>query len=452
MRSRRAISSVVGMVFGIIALTTTITYVSYSMNILNNYDQSVLTKNQQLNDADKEKFQISSVTVPNGKLNVTVTDSGSLPVQFTKIWVQNTTATDWTHSYVPTNNFVSPGGVLTNVGQNIPVTINPSHSYNIKLVTSRGNTQQFTMNSPSSAKLNIQLMFLPTTLPAGFNSTLLMVVINNSTSTFTNITPSSLPTPTYGLGNTGNLACTASSVNPPSYSTLAPGNAAYFTWNISTSSGNAGDTCTFNLTKPLQNGYLQNISPPAPLTVTAVSLSTTTYAQNSGIVTMDYTSFNWIQTNTWQNDWQFPGSGNTATGFRITFNNNNQTAGYYLNMSKNTALVLTPAFGNTAASAHVPYSFFIVGSINNSTNPYTETAYNDYSAGMSNHGGLKTLYFASISAGTAQQTCNGQNNNCLTAGQYYGLILLYGKYTKNGVFTGGTYAQTIPFFAMIDTG
>ena len=108
MRSRRAISSVVGMVFAIIALTTTITYISYSMGILNNYNQSVLVKNQQLSDVGKETFQISSVTVPNGKLNITIADTGNLQINFTKIWIQNTTATDWTYSYVPTNNFVSP--------------------------------------------------------------------------------------------------------------------------------------------------------------------------------------------------------------------------------------------------------------------------------------------------------------------------------------------------------
>src|SRR6478736_1804231 len=125
MRSRKGLSTVIGAVFAIIALTSTVTYVSYSMGILDNYNQSVLTKNQQLSDVNKERFQISSVTVPNGKLNITVTNTGSVPINFTKIWIQNMSTTDWIKSYTPTNNFVVPGGILTKIGQNIPAYINP---------------------------------------------------------------------------------------------------------------------------------------------------------------------------------------------------------------------------------------------------------------------------------------------------------------------------------------
>jgi len=174
MKSRRGLSTVVGTVFSIIALTTTITYVTYSMNTLDKYNQSSLLKNQQLTDISKENFQISSVTVPNGKFNITVSNSGSLPITFTKIWIQNQTAysagTDWTNSYVPTNNFVAPGGILKNIGQNLPVSINSAYSYNVKLVTSRGNTQQFKVNSPSVTPLNIQLYSIPSGVASGTNS------------------------------------------------------------------------------------------------------------------------------------------------------------------------------------------------------------------------------------------------------------------------------------------
>src|SRR5207245_2517562 len=135
----------------------------------------------------------------------------------------------------------------------------------------------------------------------------------------------------------------------------------------------------------------------ATITVTQVQLSSTTYSQNSGIVTMDYTSFKWIQGNTWNNDWQFPSGVNTA--FQVAFTNNNQTTGgYYLNMSKNTEILLTPTLGNTASSAHVPYAFFLVGSVNTGSNPYTLTSYTDYSQGIANLGGQKLLYFGAITS------------------------------------------------------
>ena len=455
MRSRRAVSSVVGMVFAIIALTTTITYISYSMGILNNYNQSVLVKNQQLTDVDKEKFQISSVTVPNGKINITIANTGSLPIQFTKLWIQNTSATDWVKSYVPVNNIISPGGVLTNIGQFIPTSINQSKSYNIKLVTSRGNMQQFTMNSVGTTPLNIQLMFLPPTITNGFQSELMMVVINNSTSTLTNIVPSLLPSPTYGVGNTGQLSCTAGSVNPPKYNTLAPGNAAFFTWAITASSGNPGDTCTYNLTQPLQNGYIQSTSPPLPLTIAAVNLSSTTYALNSGVLTMTYTSYKWTQGNTWKTGWAFPSQ--KTTDFQITVTNNNQTSGNYsLWISKNTQLMLfptTPPPNNKV----VPVPYFLVKCVTqtsgagcdsgpNCSTPPCVTPYVDNSTSIPNQGGSVTLYFGADTAGDgAQQAANSLQPNT----EYYGTLVIYGKFTKNSGNSGGEYAQNMPFLAII---
>lgn len=449
MKSRRALSTVVGAVFAIIALTSTVTYVSYSMGILDNYNQSVLTKNQQLSDVNKEKFQISSVTIPNSKLNITVVNTGSVPINFTKIWIQNTTTTDWIRSYAPTHNFVTPGGVLTNIGQNIGGNINPIKSYNVKLVTSRGNSQQFIMNSAGVQPLNIQLLAFPTTVPSGFKSELVMVVINNSTSTLVNISPNN---PTLTINNVANddPTCTSNVVTPTKYATLSPGTTAIFTWDI-TVTGTGGDSCTASFTTPLQGGYPQTLTSPA-IMPTAISLSSTTYAQNSGIITMDYSSFKWIETSVWNNDWQFPASGSISEAFQVTFQNNNATAGgYLLNMSKNSQILLTPTLGNTASSAHVPYAFFIVNTVNTNpnTNSYSLAGYSDYSAGIPNQGGVKTLYFGAISASGASQNCNGQNNNCIPAGQYYGLLILYGKYTKAGSFTGGTYAQTIPFFAIV---
>ncbi len=189
MRTRRGISSVVGTVFAIIALTTTVAYVSYSMNTLDKYNQTVLGKNQQNLDIGKEKFQVASVGFVNNKLNITVTNTGSLPINFTKIWIQNKTATDWVRSYVPANNFVGPGATLKNIGQNIATDAKSTLSYHIKLVTSRGNVQEFDVNSANSAPLNIQLLALPPTVPSGFTTKLVMLVTNNSTGILVNLVP-----------------------------------------------------------------------------------------------------------------------------------------------------------------------------------------------------------------------------------------------------------------------
>ena len=448
MKTRRGLSTVIGTVFAIIALTTTITYVTYSMNTLDKYNQSSLLKNQQITDIDKEKFQISSVTIPsNNRLNITVANSGSLPITFTKIWIQNTTATDWINGYTPTSNLVVSGGTLKNIGQDIPVTINSAYSYNVKLVTSRGNTQQFAVNSVGAQPVNIQLLAFPTTVPSGFKSELVMVVINNSTSTLINISPNN---PTLTINNVANDSptCTSSGLTPTQYATISPGTTAIFTWDI-TVTGTGGDSCTASFTTPLKGGYAQTLTSPA-IKPTSISLSSTTYSQNSGVITNDYTSFKWTEGNTWNVDWSISNNGNID--FQTTMQNNNQTAGgYYLWLSKQSQIVFVPTFYN-GNSVHPPSAFFIVNATGLSSgqgcaSPYPcLVPYTDYGKNMANQGGLATLYFGASTAGGNSQT------GPLSAGNYYGFIILYGKFCKHSSDSNcGNYAQTVPFYALISS-
>lgn len=440
MRKRRALSTVVGAVFAIIALTSTVTYISYSMGILNNYNSSVLTKNQQLSDVNKENFRISSVTVPNSKLNITVTNTGSLPISFTKIWIQNTTTTDWIRSYTPTNNFVTPGGVLKNIGQNIPVSINPANSYNVKLVTSRGNTQQFMMNSPSIAPLNIQFFAVPNSVDIGFNSKLLMIVTNNGSSTLVNISPN-IPTKT-----SGSATCSLGQVNPTNYSTLPPGSSAVFTWNVSVTGGTNTQYCEFTITPPLQNGY-SGQSVTARVTINMITFSQTLLAQNTGILTLNYTTFRWTQssgtyTGTWFTGWTLPSSPNSILKVNVT--NNNATGDFYL--SANTQVYYRgTSFG--AANAFWIVNSTIPGS------PYTVTPYtcgnpNDYCIKIPS-GQTATLYFGAN--GKQLGTSSNQWQNLNKPDNYYTTMLIYGKFATSRTDPGTSYAQNLPYIALLGT-
>jgi hypothetical protein len=440
MKTRRGLSTVVGAVFAVIVLATTFAYVTYSMNTLSQYNNSVLAKNQQLTNNGYEKFQIASVAVTKSKLNITLANTGNLPINFTKIWIQNTTTTDWVRNYTQSNSFVAPGATLTNLGQSISAYINPSKSYNVKLVTSRGNSQSFTVNSPNATKLNIQLLALPSTVSSGFTTELVMIVTNNSTGMLVNVSPNS---PTLSTTNTGdNPTCTAGSVSPASYNTLPLGGTITFKWDI-TLTGNAGDTCTATFTQPLQNGYSQTVTSPA-ITVVAVSLSSTTYSQNAGVITASYTSFLWSQGSTWNKDWSFPNGNNVV--FSVQLTNNNQTSGgYSLWFSQNSQLMLYPT--TSANAKNTPYIYCIVNSVQLS--PLGVTAYNpDYNIGIANQGGTGTLYFgANAGQGPA---CAGSNSlGSLGAGTYTGTLVLYGKFTKNsGDTSNGLYAQQIALFAV----
>ena len=251
MRSRRGLSSVVGMVFAIVAIITAMGYVSYSLNTLNQFNTATLTRNQQSINAGEEGLQLYTLSIVNGKFNITVANTGPLPINVTRMWIQNTTASDWTN-YYSINKLVTPGNFLTNIGQSSPVGDNPSYAYNIKLVTGRGNNLQFTLGSPGVKPLFMQAMFVPNAFvepsPAvTTNATLLFEVTNNMTSNnlITNLSPNSPYC--FGTLNTFSLI---SGPLPANYRVLSSGSIAIFKWVYSvenTGSSTERERCTVTL-------------------------------------------------------------------------------------------------------------------------------------------------------------------------------------------------------------
>ncbi len=260
MTTRRGLSSVVGMVFAIIVIASSVGYVTYSMNLLDKYNQAVLSRNQIAIDKGNENFQIYSAKISNsGKFNITIANTGNLPINITRMWVQNTTANDWVNFYT-INKAVNPGSLLVNIGQSSPVGANAANAYNLKLVTSRGNTMQFTLGSPGVKPLFTQLMILPNYVKTLNNVTIIYYVTNNMTSNnlLTNLKPT--------------LSCTAYGSNtlaqkygplPAQYSYLQNGGTAIFKWVYLVTGTTPGDrfACSANLGNSLTAasdvGYLQ---------------------------------------------------------------------------------------------------------------------------------------------------------------------------------------------------
>jgi hypothetical protein len=404
------------------------------MNILDQYNQTVLGKNQQTLDISKEKFQVSSTSIAKNKFNITVTNTGSLPINFTKIWVQNTTDTDWVRSYVPVNGFVGPGSTLKNIGQNIPLYAKSTQSYNIKLITSRGNTQQFNVNSVGSTPLNIQLYAFPSTVSSGFTTQIVMIVTNNSTGTLVNLTPTASASPIT------DPSCILGSASPQKYSTLLPGGTAVFTWSL-TASGSANKICT--VTASLQNGF-PNQSVQTQVTITQVTLASTTYAQNAGVLTVDYTSFKYAKTNDaqWNTGWDLPSTDNYA--FQLILQNNNQTQNSVLYLSKNTALLMsdTANAGNSRTFYLTDHITFNTGTGFN-ISPYCSGT-GDYCASIP-YQGTSVLTFASS---TPDGSSSPQNLN--TGHSYIGFVLMYGKFNVNNPpDNSGKYGQNLPYMAIM---
>ena len=188
MRKRRGLSTIIGAVFFVIAMTITIGYISYSMDTLENFAQTVIVKSSIRQDTVNEEFVVSKVTLDNNKFNITVFNPGNIPVKLTRLWVDNKTDTDWVAKY-DLNEVISPGEIVRNIGQNIPLSALDTASYFMKLVTERGNSQNLFVNSVGEESLYLKLTANPEKIATSFNSIISLQVINNGTSTLLNLKP-----------------------------------------------------------------------------------------------------------------------------------------------------------------------------------------------------------------------------------------------------------------------
>ena len=270
MRKRRGLSTIIGAVFFIIAMTITIGYVSYSMDTLDKFVQTVVVKSSVSRDTVNEEFVVSKVTLDNNKFNITVFNPGNIPVKLTRLWVDNKTDTDWVAKY-DLNEDILSGQIVTNIGQNIPLSALETASYSMKLVTERGNSQNLFVNSIGEESLYLKLKASPEKIATGFNSIISLQVINNGTSTLRNLTPEmdSITTP----------VCSAlcsyeqkSGADPASYDKLEPGDSATFQW-IYEIKGEKGDTVSFSAS--LVNG-IDEVS-------TSVTVGNVLLAEQAGV-------------------------------------------------------------------------------------------------------------------------------------------------------------------------
>jgi len=253
MNNRRGLSSVIGMVFLVIVMSSTIGYFTYGVNLIEQLHDQLVSKGLEMQDKTKENFEISIAKIDAGKFNLTIHNTGELPIKFTRIWVNNVTDSTWPLQNFTVNKIVTPQEIITNVGQGLNLQALESQAYSIKLITDRGNGKEFFMNSPSQEPLDLKLMALPETVPDGFQTTLLLAVTNNMTKNnmLLNIKPI-MQTPQVS----GSAAYTLiSDMAPSQKSTLDKGDTVFFTWTYEIT-GSLNDSVIFTIS--LQNGLPQN--------------------------------------------------------------------------------------------------------------------------------------------------------------------------------------------------
>jgi len=241
------------MIFLVIVLSSTVGYFTYGVELIENLNDQVIMKTMKIQDKSREDFEITSARIDAGKFNLTIHNTGELPINFTRFWINNVTDSTWALQNFTLNKISTPQETITNIGQGINLQALESQAYTIKIVTQRGVGKEFSVNSPSEEPLDLKLLALPETVSDGFRTTLLLTVTNNMTksNTLLNIKPIMQAPVTTGTGDFTLI----SDIDPNQISTLSKGDTAYFTWTYKIS-GTLGDTITF--TTAIENGLPQN--------------------------------------------------------------------------------------------------------------------------------------------------------------------------------------------------
>ncbi len=248
LQNRRGLTAAVGTIFFVVIATSMIGYVTYSTNVITIISESVQIKQTINYERNTEEFEVVKVGTVNNKFNFTLQNTGNIPVNVTRLWVQNTTDSAWPSSKFNINTAIAPGATITNVGQNIDLVSLSTQSYLMKLVTERGSSQILILNSVGEESLYLKLHAAPTVVATDFTTTLILEVINTGTSKLLNL-QAEMDSVTPSCGTS--CATPVSGPDPTTFSSLDLGDVATFEWVYSLT-GDNGDQFTF--TASLVNG------------------------------------------------------------------------------------------------------------------------------------------------------------------------------------------------------
>jgi hypothetical protein len=237
MKQRRALATIVGGVFFLIVIVTAASYLTFSMNLFENFTENVFAVDQERENRKRESFDISRLTIENNTINLDIHNSGDIPISFTRLWIENVTGVDQVYKF-DLNSTVTTGDTAEDILQNLPFVALETQTYKMKLVTDRGTTKEFVVNALTDP-LHLQLFAMPEEIPTNFKATILLAVTNNSTQNaiYTNIQP---------FLNVTSLGATATfeGPSPEPYPVLEKGNTVIFEWAYRIS-GDDGDKVRF---------------------------------------------------------------------------------------------------------------------------------------------------------------------------------------------------------------
>ncbi len=439
-KQKKGISTIIAALFTVAVIIVGLNAMTYVSTVQNSLAQVATQKNFQSIQRISEQLQLRGITIKNNQFNITLYNTGSLPVHLVKMWVTNNTATNWHQSWdlSSKNYYLNPRNSTRNIGQSLTPVLyaNTGKTYTFSFVTERGTIATYKLAGGSDAQLFVQLVASPPTIPAGESVTVQMIVQHNNTlaDAVANISPNA-PTVTINPSTDGTaMAILMSGPTPVSYSNILSGSSKVFTWTYQLSGQNG---TSFTFTGSLTNSQ-SNTAAPVTVTLNGVKITSTTYALNSGVLSMSYTSFQWTQGGGWNKGWSIP-SGTAKTAFKVDVTNNNASGTLWL--SKNTSFIeqIVGTAGTTP--------FFIVNMTDASTTPPTNTAYcsgtGDFCGYILPNGKLTIYLAANAQDVSTGQSIGGQAGKVTTI-----ILLVFGKFATCGSCSGAAYGQNLPFIGV----
>ena len=270
MKSHRGLSAVIGTVFLIAIVVGALSYVSYSLEMMGNFSESLIVEESRQKNKQAESIEIVSIDLTGDKLDGVIKNTGEIPVQLNTLWIDEQGVNDVVQKYI-LDAQISPGKTI-NLISLVDVDMYSTKGYNMKVVSSRGDVNSFYVNSASQENIDIKMIAIPETIVTKFDATLLMTVVNNMSNN--NILVNLTPTDPYP-GCSADIDCTlVSGPDPASYDVLKSGDIAIFKWSYQLS-GDKSDT--FSFTGAVQNGN------PGNDDTTIVTIDVPVYAEESGV-------------------------------------------------------------------------------------------------------------------------------------------------------------------------
>jgi len=443
---RRGLSTIIGATFFVLVMGSTIGYVTYSMDVIDDLAYQVDVKQDTNLNRQSEEFKITGVKVDGNEFNLTVTNTGTIPINITNMWAKNMTDPLWNQTKYQLNQIISPGQSVANIGQGTGLVAMNSESYSLRLVTDRGNSLNTQLLSATNQPLQMILFTSPSTPLSQQNVTLLYTVKNNLTGgkIVQSITPQMDPPTTTGSAT----AVLQSGPTPASVASLGPGEMAFFEWTYYVE-GDKNNQITYNATiaNAVKGNFVTDLTQISIPTIAQAAINEV-LGGLVGILQMEFDTFEFCEvtvvncetdTTNWKRAWN--GTKNTEYVWRINMTNSGTND---LFLDENTAMLTLK--GKSGGGGNINNAFFL-------KNPSTATQ--EDGGAYSPNNSLKLVvnattyvYFGADGAGAS---INEFTNN--EAGIFAANILVFAHEDTNGsgsyeLGPDVSYSQNLPFQAL----